>query len=311
MAPNSRRFPVQQPWRSGLVGSVLVLGGVLSSAMASLMAAPIAQAAPPDRFLSGSLGEETNSGILAVPSLSLEAIALAPGEALPASGTDRRDDRPSHPRPIEPAIAQGETPTLEATPESTLDPNNVTPGSVPLEIRLERRRPAPEPDAVLPLFQPHIATILQSLPAHTQLRLPPQLLFPPSLNLDPSQLYVQVLASRTPAIATVSLFTCEGGIFPCLVGSITVEPKFAANGPRELERHRTDGKPITLGPNLKGYLWDGLEQRPPYGFSSVMWEQDNSIYTLSFPAQGRQELLFMALYMSRTAPVTPPMVGGR
>lgn len=67
MAPNSRRFPVQQPWRSGLVGSVLVLGGVLSSAMASLMAAPIAQAAPPDRFLSGSLGEETNSGILAVP----------------------------------------------------------------------------------------------------------------------------------------------------------------------------------------------------------------------------------------------------
>ncbi|MEB3163120.1 MAG: hypothetical protein VKK80_07825 [Prochlorothrix sp.] len=306
MAPNSWQFPVQRSWRSGLVGSVLVLGGVLSSAMASLMAAPIAQATPPDRFLSGS-GEETNAGILAVPHLGLGDMALAPGEAPPASGTDRRGDRPSTPSPIAPTIAEAETPALD----SNLDPNNVTPGAAPLELRLERRRPAPEPDAILPLFQPHLATILQSLPAHTQLRLPPQLLFPPSFNLDPSQLYVQVLASRTPAIATVSLLTCEGGVFPCWVGSITVEPKFAANGPRELERHRTDGKPITLGPNLKGYLWDGLEQRPPYGVSSVMWEQDNSIYTLSFPAQGRQELLFMALYMSRTAPVTPPMVGGR
>lgn len=172
----------------------------------------------------------------------------------------------------------------------------------------------PEETAVHPLFQPHIATILQSLPPYTQLRLPPQLFLSGDgaavETLDPATLTVQVLASRSPAIATINLMTCEQGVYPCLVGSITVEPKHSPNGQRELERHRTEGKPITLGPNLRGYLWDGLEQRPSSGFSSVMWEQDNSVYTLSFPAQGRQNLLFMALYMSRTAPVTPPRVGG-
>ena len=130
MAPNSWQFPVQRPWRSSLVGSVLVLGGVLSSAMASLMAAPIAQATPPDRFLSGS-GEETNAGILAVPHLGLGDMALAPGEASSASGTDRRGDRPSTPNPIAPTIAEVETPALDPNLEPNLDPNNGTPRCAP------------------------------------------------------------------------------------------------------------------------------------------------------------------------------------
>jgi hypothetical protein len=156
-----------------------------------------------------------------------------------------------------------------------------------------------------PVFESHLDTIIESTPPQTFMRLPPEILLGTPANFDLNQLNVKVLTSGNPAITSINLMTCETGIFPCLVGSIVVEWNGSANAQRELARHQTTGYPITLDMNLTGYLLDGSKQQPAYGFSSVMWEQDNTIYTISFPAAERQNLLFMALQMARSAPLLP------
>jgi hypothetical protein len=154
-----------------------------------------------------------------------------------------------------------------------------------------------------PVFKPHLQEIVNQAPLGTIVRLPPEILLGEAISFDPNSLKVKVAASSNPAIATINLMTCETGIFPCLVGTIVLEPDISANAQRELARHKTAGAPITLNAGLRGYFLDGTLQRPAYTFSSVMWQEDNTIYTLSFPATERQNLLFMALQMARSSPV--------
>ncbi|KKJ00814.1 hypothetical protein [Prochlorothrix hollandica] len=224
-------------------------------------------------------------------SLSL-GLALGIGQPLGSAAFAQGTGDPMAPRvnptPLDP------DPTPLGSPADPL----VDPAQVPITPRFV--------DSIDPLFQPEIPAILQSLPPNTQLRLPPTILISEPAAFDPSTLRVQILAARTPAIATINLMTCDQGLFPCLLGTIVVEARTSANGQRELARHRAAATPITLADGIQGYLLDGNLQRPPYAFSSVMWEQDNTLYTLSFPAFERQNLLFMALYMSRTAAIAPP-----
>jgi hypothetical protein len=153
-----------------------------------------------------------------------------------------------------------------------------------------------EPD---PLFTPYLPQILEQAPPGTAVRLPSSIWIGDSNK--PST--VQVFSSRSVPLLTLGLSTCEGGIVPCLVGTITIEPSSTLNGQREYQRHRAGFAPLTLAPEIKGYFLEGTKQRPPVPFSSVMWQQNQTLYTLTFPTTDRQNLFFTARDMANTTPL--------
>ena len=157
-------------------------------------------------------------------------------------------------------------------------------------------------------FQPHLAEIFQVQPPDVQVRLPSQVFLsadPDRPEANPADYTVKVFASQTLHILTLSLSTCQTGIVSCLVGTITLEPTHSSNAQRAWQRHQAGFAPITLAPQVQGYVLDGRHHRPPLPFSSLMWQQDHSFYTLTFPVNDRQNLLFTAQSMAQSEVLTP------
>jgi hypothetical protein len=153
------------------------------------------------------------------------------------------------------------------------------------------------------IFEPYLPQIQQSLPPGHVMRLPSQVRLGSSVVVDPQELIVRVFPARQPATMTVSLFACETGAYPCLVGSFS---SMRANDPtaqQELSRHQAMATSITLKPGIQGFLREGARQAPASNFSSVMWQQDGMIYTVSFLAHERQNILNMALSMANDIPI--------
>ncbi|WP_416676376.1 hypothetical protein [Egbenema bharatensis] len=153
------------------------------------------------------------------------------------------------------------------------------------------------------VFMPHLEQIRLGIPPDDVLRLPAEILLGGPGGLNPNDLIVKVFPSSAPSRLTISLFTCESGPFPCLVGSFTAESATSANAQRELSRHRAMNTPITLVQGVRGYLQEGPSLNPPSDFSSVMWEQEDMIYSVSFLASERQNILFMARSMAIEPPI--------
>ncbi|PSB19393.1 hypothetical protein C7B61_13600 [filamentous cyanobacterium CCP1] len=153
------------------------------------------------------------------------------------------------------------------------------------------------------VFLPHLEQIRLSIPPDDVLRLPSEILLGGPGGLNPNELIVKVFPSSAPARLTISLFTCESSPFPCLVGSFTAESAGSANAQRELARHQAMDTPITLAQGVRGYLQEGPSLNPPSDFSSVMWEQEGMIYSVSFLASERQNILFMARSMAIQPPI--------
>ncbi|MBE9176981.1 hypothetical protein IQ268_00120 [Oculatella sp. LEGE 06141] len=153
------------------------------------------------------------------------------------------------------------------------------------------------------VFLPHLDRIRQTTPPNTVMRLPATVLLGGPGSLNPNELLIRVLPTSSPPRMTVSLFTCASGPFPCLVGSFTAENAGSVNAQRELSRHQLMATPITLTPGVQGFLLEGTSQTPPSDFSSVMWQQDDTVYTVSFLAAERQNILFMAASMAKEEPL--------
>lgn len=150
-------------------------------------------------------------------------------------------------------------------------------------------------------FLPHLERIRTALPEGLVMRLPTKISLRGPSDIDESKLVVRVFPSETPVRFTVSLFTCEQSVHPCLLGSFSVDKATTASAQRDLQRHQTQGAPITLidDVDVKGYLLEGPRQTPSYGFSTLMWQQEGMIYTISFPAIERETILSMAISMAR------------
>lgn len=153
------------------------------------------------------------------------------------------------------------------------------------------------------VFHPYLEDIRQELPSSYIIRLPSEILLGGSGDLHPNDLIVKVLPTSSPPRMTISLFTCESGPYPCLVGSFSVESATSDNAQRELSRHQAMNTPITLAAGVRGYLREGPSQTPPSDFSSVMWEQDGMVYAVNFPAAERQNILYMARSMATEPPI--------
>lgn len=153
------------------------------------------------------------------------------------------------------------------------------------------------------VFGPYLNRIQQDLPEGYQMRLPARIHLGGAVPLNPDDLIVRVFPSQSPPRLTVSLFTCEGGPYPCLVGSFSVDSLASENAQREFSRHQSFAMPVTLAPQIQGYVADGSRQSPPNAFSSIMWQQSGMFYTVSFLAHERQNILNMAASMAWQEPI--------
>ena len=155
-----------------------------------------------------------------------------------------------------------------------------------------------------PVFMPHIDLIQSNLPSGLAMRLPSEILLGGHSDIEESQLVVRVFPSETPQRFTVGVFTCDRSSHPCLLGSFSVENETTASATRDLGRHQEKGDRISLGTNIEGYLIEGPRQNPSYQFSTIMWQQNDMIYTISFPAFERENIILMATSMALQDPLS-------
>lgn len=153
------------------------------------------------------------------------------------------------------------------------------------------------------IFNPYLTQIQNNLPLGLIMRLPSEIRFSGTSDIEESKLFVRIFSSDIPSAYTVSLFTCDRGPLPCLVGSFSAARKTSVSAIREFQRHKTGGKIVTLNKGVFGYLLEGRQQRPSYQFSSIMWEQDGMLYAVTSPIVERQNMLFMAYSMAHDTPL--------
>ena len=144
------------------------------------------------------------------------------------------------------------------------------------------------------IFIPQLELIQQHLPADVIMRLPSNIRL---ADTDTRDLIVQIYPSEDMGEITVALFTCDRSPHSCLVGTISAAAA-SDNAQRQFIDHQAMATPITLGPEIQGFLREGGRQTPPSRFSSVMWRQDGTLYTVSFRNQERSNLLRIAHLMA-------------
>ena len=155
------------------------------------------------------------------------------------------------------------------------------------------------------LFTPHLDKISQTLPPNMVMRLPSRIRLSGPADQDfIDELIVKVFPSQSPPGMTVGLFTCNISPQPCLIGSFSVDSKDSENAQLELKKHQAAAAPITLAEGVRGYFLPGSSLQPASRFSSVIWEQNGLVYTVSFLSGERQNILSMAYSMASSPPIT-------
>ncbi|MEA5451842.1 hypothetical protein VB780_24915 [Leptolyngbya sp. CCNP1308] len=69
-----------------------------------------------------------------------------------------------------------------------------------------------------------------------------------------------------------------------------------------MEEHRSVGYPITLAADVQAHFREYRDGEVAY--ASLMWEQDGQFYRVQFPVAERQNMLYMALEMVNSQPLT-------
>ena len=153
------------------------------------------------------------------------------------------------------------------------------------------------------VFTPHLEYIQSNLPMGLAMRLPTEIPLSGHSDIEDDKLVIRVFPSETPESFTVSIFTCERSPQPCLLASFAVDSQTNASAKRDLQRHQAIGDRIPLARNIEGYLIEGPLQNPSYQFSTLMWQQNEMIYTISYPANERENILWMGTSMVREQPL--------
>ena len=140
-------------------------------------------------------------------------------------------------------------------------------------------------------FNPYLEQIRESLPLGLWMRLPSKI---PNnhINYD-----IQVISNSNIPNLTIKLFTCKSQEEQCLAGSFTVDSTDNISAQEALQKHIVGAAPITLAEKIQGYFLESSQ------YSSVMWEQDNLIYTVNFLTSERQNILYMANSMVNSQPI--------
>ncbi|MEB3177608.1 MAG: hypothetical protein VKL59_00980 [Nostocaceae cyanobacterium] len=155
------------------------------------------------------------------------------------------------------------------------------------------------------VFTPYVNQIRENLPRGYEMRLPSELHLGEVADDDFfKDLIVRIFPTYTPAGGmTVGLFTCISGDHPCFVGSFSVDRENSPMALLEFQKHQATGEAIPLSPAINGYLLTGAKQNPAVMFSSLMWEQDGFIHTLSFLDGERENIILMGSSMVNSTPI--------
>jgi len=132
--------------------------------------------------------------------------------------------------------------------------------------------------------------ISTALPTGWVMRLPPQLSRRSVASTDKV-----LVSSPTSTSLTVSVFTCEAQLPSCLSGSFTVAAKNSASVQKEFKKHQA-ATALALPNQIQGYLLEGSK--------SIMWEQDNQIYTAVLPGQSLPSAIALVSEMVQSTPIS-------
>ncbi|MEO0409334.1 MAG: iron uptake porin [Cyanobacteria bacterium P01_A01_bin.135] len=128
---------------------------------------------------------------------------------------------------------------------------------------------------------PHLEDIRAQVPADWALRLPshlPEAFLPP----ETGAYHVRVFAFDDPKSLHIGFFHCSSGAQSCLVSSLTVDSAASPQAQRSWQRYAQQGNLVPVINQLPGYR---LAADGATGLVSLMWQQDDLIYTLSGPPQ--------------------------
>ena len=155
------------------------------------------------------------------------------------------------------------------------------------------------------VFTPHLDRIRQNLPPNVIMRLPSRItLSEPADDEFIQTLKVRITTADSPPRITVGLFTCDDDSQFCRIGTFSAASVATVQAQQDYQQHVAAAAPIQLTKAIRGYLLMGTAKQPPSAFSSLMWQQDGMIYTISFANPERQNMLYMAVYMANDAPIT-------
>ncbi|PSB34676.1 hypothetical protein [Stenomitos frigidus] len=154
------------------------------------------------------------------------------------------------------------------------------------------------------VFTPHLDRIRQNLPPNFVMRLPSQvLLSEPADEEFIQKLSVRIATSDSPPRLTVGLYSCEDDSQFCRIGTFSAVLAKTPQAQQEYQQHVAAAAPIQLTKTIRGYLLMGTAKYPASAFSSIMWQQDDMLYTVSFANPERQNMLYMAVYMANEVPI--------
>jgi hemolysin activation/secretion protein len=111
-----------------------------------------------------------------------------------------------------------------------------------------------------------------------------------NINEENCQDYLKVSSSLIPTepSITLSVFNCKNhNAQGCLIGSFSVDKNTNINGRQQWQNHQGKGSVIFLTDNIQGYLLneltypiEGIPQNINSNFSTLMWQQENNLYTV-------------------------------
>ena len=152
------------------------------------------------------------------------------------------------------------------------------------------------------IFAPHLDEIRASLPPGLVIRLPAQVVLSSHLKANNSQYSVEISPSIVPSGLTVTLFSCREKTPSCFVGSFATAAKTSVNIKQKLFNNYSTSKSIALASNLQGYFLETQQERLPH-YSSVIWEQDNQVYTVKLPIHEGENLLPIVNSIIQSTPI--------
>ncbi|MBW4695514.1 MAG: hypothetical protein KME27_27510 [Lyngbya sp. HA4199-MV5] len=154
------------------------------------------------------------------------------------------------------------------------------------------------------VFARHLDRIRQNLPPKFVMRLPSHIVLnEPADDEFIQTLNVRITTADSPQRVSVGLYSCEDDSQFCRIGTFSAANSQTVQAQQDYQQHVAAAAPIQLTKTIRGYVLMGTAKQPPSAYSSVMWQQDGMVYTISFANPERQNMLYMAVYMANNDPI--------
>ena len=153
------------------------------------------------------------------------------------------------------------------------------------------------------VFEDHWAVMRSLLPSDMVLRLPEDLLLVTDVGMEVEPPMILVNSVGENSGLSVDVRVC-GLSSECRMGNFAVARRSHPATANSLAYHQERGYPITLTPEVQGHLLTKLPDGTEHDNMSVMWEQEDAVYRVQFPALDRQNILNMARSMALNRPIT-------